>query len=244
MPTVISNPASFTSVRNAFQTRGYGTANNSLLAYRQGGGIVPSSSAFDGIGAGTSGDPLRLSQFSGFSVPDLLRFTTPFTGVNAGKFNISSRASTGSGSRPMNAYIALRSNKTVDWGGNSTSEWNTQPGNSDDGDVPSYPGFFGYAWGPKSWGSADVSSGGYQVRISVDDVSTFNFAGTLKFGTAAAGYPSVTTNGFTPYYTLSSDVILELNTYGYATGTIEVRSIAFPSVQISTVWFLEAEGDA
>ena len=244
MPTVISNPASFSSVRSAFQTRGYGTANNSLLAYRQGGGIVPSSSTFDTIGAGTAGDQLRLGQFSGFSVPDLLRFTTTFTGVNAGKFNVSSRASTGSGSRPMNAYIALRSDKTSDFGGNSTETWNTLPGNADDGDVPNFPGFFGKAWGPNSWGSADVSSSGYQARISVNDVTTFNFAGTLTFGSVASGFSSVTTNGFTPYYTLSSNVVLELTTYGYATGTIEVRSIAFPSVQISTDWFLEAEGDA
>jgi hypothetical protein len=242
VPTVISSPASFTSVRNAFETRGYGAVNSSLLAYRQGGGIVPSSSTFNSIGAGTSGDTLNLSQFSGFSVPDLLRFTTPYTGANAGKFQVSSRATSGSGSRPMYAYIALRSSKIIDFGGNSTTYWNTTGATA--GDVGNTPSFFGVSWGPTSWGSADVLSSGYQVRISVDDVSTFNFAGTLAFGTAAAGYPSVTTNGFTPYYTLSSDVILELTTYGYATGTIEVRSIAFPSVQISTTWFLEAEGDA
>jgi hypothetical protein len=240
VPTVISNPASFTSVRSAFQTRGYGTANNSLLAYRQGGGIVPSSSSFDAIGAGTAGDPLRLSQFSGFSVPDLLRFTTVYTGVYATNFNIASRASTGSGSRPMYAYFALRSNKTADWGGNSVTVWNTTGATA--GDAPGLGQPYGH--GPNSWGSADVVSSGYQARISVDDVSTFNQFGTLTFGTAAAGYPSVTTNGFTPYYTLSSDVILELNTYGYATGTLEIRSIAFPSVQISTSWYLQAEGDA
>jgi len=239
VPTVISNPASFTSVRNAFQTRGYGAVNSSLLAYRQGGGIVPSSSAFDGIGAGTSGDPLRLSQFSGFSVPDLLRFTTVYTGVNGGKFNIASRASTGSGSRPMTAYFALRTNKTADWGGNSVSVVTPPGGNLN------FPTNVGY--GPNSWGSADVTSSGYEARVNVPDISTFNFGATLKFGTAAAGYPSITTNGNSPYYTLSSDVLLELaetSSGTYVVGTIEIRSIAFPSVQISTDFYLEAEGDA
>lgn len=68
MPTVISNPASLSSVRNAFNAEGYGIST-SLFAYRQGGGIVPNLPAFNVIGAGTSGDPLRLSQFNGFSVP-------------------------------------------------------------------------------------------------------------------------------------------------------------------------------
>jgi hypothetical protein len=70
MPTSISNPASFSSVRTAFNTEGYGISN-SLFAYRQGGGIVPATSPFNAIGAGTAGDPLQLSQFSGFSVPSL-----------------------------------------------------------------------------------------------------------------------------------------------------------------------------
>lgn len=68
MATSISNPASFSSIRSAFTAEGYGSST-SFYAYRQGGGIVPSTSAFDAIGAGTSGDPLRLSQFSGFTVP-------------------------------------------------------------------------------------------------------------------------------------------------------------------------------
>ena len=71
MPTSISNPASFSSVRTAFNTEGYGISN-SLFAYRQGGGIVPATSPFNAIGAGTVGDPLQLSQFSGFSVPSIV----------------------------------------------------------------------------------------------------------------------------------------------------------------------------
>lgn len=74
MATTISNPATFSSVRNAFSTEGYGTST-SFYAYRQGGGIVPSSSEFNVIGAGTSGDPLQLSQFNGFSVPSLITLT-------------------------------------------------------------------------------------------------------------------------------------------------------------------------
>jgi hypothetical protein len=68
MPTTISNPASFSSVRSAFSAEGYGSST-SFFAYRQGGGIVPATSAFNVIGAGSAGDPLRLSQFSGFTVP-------------------------------------------------------------------------------------------------------------------------------------------------------------------------------
>jgi hypothetical protein len=68
MPSVISNPASFSSVRTAFNAEGYGISD-SFFAYRQGGSIVPATSTFNGIGAGTEGDPLQLSQFSGFSVP-------------------------------------------------------------------------------------------------------------------------------------------------------------------------------
>ena len=68
MATTISNPASFSSVRTAFNAEGYGIST-SFFAYRQGGGIVPATSGFNAIGAGTGGDPLQLSQFSGFSVP-------------------------------------------------------------------------------------------------------------------------------------------------------------------------------
>lgn len=74
MPTTISNPATFSSVRNAFNTEGYGIST-SFLAYRQGGGIVPATSAFNAIGAGTGPpqpDPLQLTQFNGFTVPSQL----------------------------------------------------------------------------------------------------------------------------------------------------------------------------
>lgn len=70
MPTSISNPASFSSVRTAFNAEGYGLST-SLFAYRQGGGIVPATTPFNVIGAGTGGDPLQLSQFNGFSVPSI-----------------------------------------------------------------------------------------------------------------------------------------------------------------------------
>lgn len=70
MATSITNPASFSSVRTAFNAEGYGIST-SLYAYRQGGGIVPATSTFNVIGAGTAGDPLSLSQFNGFSVPSL-----------------------------------------------------------------------------------------------------------------------------------------------------------------------------
>ena len=64
MPTSISSPASFSSVRSAFNAEGYGIST-SLFAYRKGGGIVPNTSQFNPIG----GSPLQLSQFNGFSVP-------------------------------------------------------------------------------------------------------------------------------------------------------------------------------
>lgn len=68
MATTISNPASFSSVRTAFNAEGYGIST-SFFAYRQGGGIVPATSGFNAIGAGTGGDPLQLTQFNGFTVP-------------------------------------------------------------------------------------------------------------------------------------------------------------------------------
>jgi len=78
MAVTIVNPARFNDdglgtrrfIRAAFFDEGYGVST-SFLAYRQGGGIVPATSAFDAIGAGTAGDPLRMSQFSGFTVPSL-----------------------------------------------------------------------------------------------------------------------------------------------------------------------------
>jgi len=241
VPTVISNPASFSSVRNAFETRGYGAVNSSLLAYRQGGGIVPSSSTFNSIGAGTGGDPLTLNQFSGFSVPDLLRFTTIYTGTNATKFNIASRATSGSGTRPMFAYFALRTNKTCDFGGNSVTFWNTNGATA--GNTPNMGIFYG--WGPNSWGSEDVTSSGYEARINV--TNNANFGGGDLVWYNAGGTSHNLSIGYSPYITLSSNTVLELtqNSGGvYVFGTLEIRSIAFPSVQISTDFYLEAEGDA
>lgn len=68
-------------VRFAFFNEGYTVSGSeipgeprppapaNLLQYAQGGGFVPNTSIFDAIGAGTAGDPLRLSQYSGFTVP-------------------------------------------------------------------------------------------------------------------------------------------------------------------------------
>lgn len=87
MATTISNPASFSSVRTAFNAEGYGISS-SFFAYRQGGGIVPATSGFNAIGAGSGGDPLQLSQFNGFVVPSQgVTITTGSTAtiVSAGK---------------------------------------------------------------------------------------------------------------------------------------------------------------
>ena len=79
MAITIINPARFnddgglgtrTFVRAAFFDEGYGVSNR-LSGYAQGAGIVPATAAFNQIGAGTVGDPLRLSQFSNFTVPSL-----------------------------------------------------------------------------------------------------------------------------------------------------------------------------
>lgn len=236
MPATISNPASFSSVRTAFNSLGYGTST-SLFAYRQGGGIIPSSSTFDAIGAGTAGDPLQLSQFSGFTVPDLLRFTTIYSGVHANKFNVPSRATTGSGSRPMTAYFALRTNKTCDFGGNSVSLWNPAFG-----DAPGLGYFQGF--GPNSWGSADVTSSGYEARVNVTD----NQAGggsLVWYNAGGTSHSLGGSNGYSPYITLSSNTVLEMTEDGgYAYGTLEIRSISSPSVVLSTDWYMQCEGDA
>lgn len=91
MAITILNPARFNNdggvggrqfIRAAFFDEGYGSSE-SFFAYRQGGGIVPSTSTFNIIGAGTAGDPLRMSQFSGFVVPaivDISNKTTSTTG--------------------------------------------------------------------------------------------------------------------------------------------------------------------
>lgn len=78
MPTTIGS--SFSSVRTAFNTEGYGIAGN-LAAYRRGSGIVPNTSEFNVIGG--PGQGLALSQFVGFTVPSLVTFTPP-GGATAG----------------------------------------------------------------------------------------------------------------------------------------------------------------
>jgi hypothetical protein len=78
MAVTIVNPARFNDdglgtrrfIRAAFFDEGYGVST-SFKAYAQGAGIVPATAAFDGIGAGTAGDPLKMSQFNGFTVPSL-----------------------------------------------------------------------------------------------------------------------------------------------------------------------------
>jgi hypothetical protein len=79
MAVTILNPARFNGdggvggrqfIRAAFSDEGYGSST-SFFAYRRGGGIVPDTAAFSGIGLGTAGSPLRMSQFSGFVVPSL-----------------------------------------------------------------------------------------------------------------------------------------------------------------------------
>ena len=99
MATTIINPAQFNSgggnsIRSAFNTEGYGVST-SFFAYRQGGGIVPATAAFDGIGAGTVGDPLRMSQFSGFVVPSQLAvsFAASYT-IEGAAFTTTSSSTT------------------------------------------------------------------------------------------------------------------------------------------------------
>ena len=58
----VSDPPTFSSVRNEFSSKGMGIAN-SLYAYRRGGGIVPET--LTQIGYGTEQSPLKLSQFAG-----------------------------------------------------------------------------------------------------------------------------------------------------------------------------------
>ena len=66
MGTLISNPASFSSVRAACTAEGYGS-NTAMSAYRRGGGITPDHANTAGISTTAAG--LRLSQFSGVTIP-------------------------------------------------------------------------------------------------------------------------------------------------------------------------------
>ena len=58
----VTTPPSFSSIRSAFNILGSST---SFYAYRNGGGIVPSTSDYNTVGGGTSGNPLKMSQFAG-----------------------------------------------------------------------------------------------------------------------------------------------------------------------------------
>lgn len=63
----ISSPPSFSSVRTEFNTAGIGLASN-FNSYRRGGSFITSNDIYySGVGLGTSGSPLRLSQFAGLS---------------------------------------------------------------------------------------------------------------------------------------------------------------------------------
>ncbi len=112
MPTTISNPASFSSVRNAFNTEGYGIST-SFFTYRQGGGIVPSTSAFNVIGAGTGGDPLQLTQFNGFTVPSQLAVSLGNHSIDAIADDVSSVSCT--------VYFILDSDGTAKFDFGSTA---------------------------------------------------------------------------------------------------------------------------
>jgi hypothetical protein len=77
MPDVtIIDPARFNNdglgtrrfIRAAFFDQGYGSST-SFKAYARNAGIVPDTAPFSTIGLGTSGSPLRMSQFSGLLVP-------------------------------------------------------------------------------------------------------------------------------------------------------------------------------
>jgi hypothetical protein len=74
---IILDPARFNSdlvggtrryIRTAFFDQGYGVSER-FSGYARGAGIVPDTAPFSTIGLGTSGSPLRMSQFSGLVVP-------------------------------------------------------------------------------------------------------------------------------------------------------------------------------
>ena len=136
MAITILNPARFNDdggvggrqyIRAAFFDEGYGVSE-SFKAYAQGAGIVPATSAFDVIGAGTVGDPLRMSQFSGFVVPSLAFFTTSLTEGSQGTYGNGSYARKGystsdppSGDVLFAAGIGSTSNSTINKPGGGTT---------------------------------------------------------------------------------------------------------------------------
>ena len=182
MPTSISNPATFSSVRTAFNTEGYGTST-SFYAYRQGGGIVPATSPFNAIGAGTSGDPLRLSQFSGFSVPSL--YTAPT--VSLGDHTL---AGTSDNFEPLTStiYFVLNSSgmSLVSYSSTATSAEVTI-----DGGAPSIPGDYNIETWLDSGTNSDVAvyvtqtSGSTLVAGSDSLGSYLNLGTTRQWGLQA-----------------------------------------------------------
>jgi hypothetical protein len=135
MAITILNPARFNDdggvngrqfIRAAFADEGYGVSS-SFKAYAQGAGIVPATAAFDGIGAGTAGDPLRMSQFNGFVVPSLAFFTTSLTEGSQGTYGSGyarkgySTSDPPSGDVLFAAGIGSTSNSTINKPGGGTT---------------------------------------------------------------------------------------------------------------------------
>jgi hypothetical protein len=84
---IILDPARFNSdlvggtrryIRTAFFDQGYGVSER-FSGYARGAGIVPNTAPFSTIGLGTVGSPLRMSQFSGLTIPPLALDTQTFT---------------------------------------------------------------------------------------------------------------------------------------------------------------------
>jgi hypothetical protein len=84
---IILDPARFNSdlvggtrryIRTAFFDQGYGVSER-FSGYARGAGIVPDTAPFSTIGLGTSGSPLRMSQFSGLTIPPLVLDTFTLT---------------------------------------------------------------------------------------------------------------------------------------------------------------------
>ena len=68
MAVTLPFPVRFSQICNGFNVEGYGFSN-SFNAFRRGGGIVPNTTPFNQIGLATVSEPLRMSQFNGFTIP-------------------------------------------------------------------------------------------------------------------------------------------------------------------------------
>jgi hypothetical protein len=110
--TIPATGTKFSDVRNAFNTEGYGIST-SFKDYRLGGPIVPFTPPFYSIGAATPGDDLKLSQFSGFTVPSQLA-------VSLGNHSISAVADETS-SVSCTVYFILNSDGTAKFDFGSTT---------------------------------------------------------------------------------------------------------------------------